>query len=133
MCPGPSHLHVDRSTASLLRSLESLADHIAPGATAAVTDATGADCYVGGVRAGIAIAAVILLGAALYFATLQASQVTCEVCVDFEGRSLCRTGSGADRDTAIYGGRMAACAVLSSGVTAGMQCDRAPARVRCEP
>lgn len=85
-------------------------------------------------RIGLAIAAVAVLAGALYFATLEASGVTCELCMEFEGRTACRSASAEDRDTAVYGARMAACAVLSQGVTSGMQCDRTPPRsVVCEP
>jgi hypothetical protein len=85
-------------------------------------------------RIGIAIAAVVALGLALYFATVQASGVTCELCMEFEGRTVCRSASAEDRETALYGARMAACAVLSQGVTSGMQCDRTPPKsVVCKP
>ncbi|MGH0038354.1 MAG: hypothetical protein ACQGVK_25250 [Myxococcota bacterium] len=85
-------------------------------------------------RFGLAIAAALGLGAALYFATLEAAGVTCELCMEFEGRTVCRSASAEDRDTAIYGARMAACAVLSQGVTSGMQCDRTPPKsLVCTP
>jgi hypothetical protein len=85
-------------------------------------------------RVGLAFAAAVVLGAALYFATLDASGVTCELCMEFEGRSACRSASAQDRETAVYGARMAACAVLSQGVTSGMQCDRTPpSSLTCEP
>jgi hypothetical protein len=69
---------------------------------------------------------------ALVLATQREAAVECEVCIEFGGREACRTGSGADRDTAIRGAINTACAVLSSGVTRGMQCDRTPPRsVEC--
>jgi len=85
-------------------------------------------------RVGLAIVAVVVLAVALYFATLESAGVTCEICVDFEGRSACRSASAADRETAVRSARDAACAVLAQGVTAGMQCNRAPLRSEsCTP
>lgn len=75
----------------------------------------------------------LALLAALVYATLTQAAVSCEACVDFGGRSECRTGSAETRDEAVRGAVTAACALLSSGVTQGMQCDRTPPRsVRCE-
>lgn len=54
------------------------------------------------------------------------AQVECEVCIDFEGQRACRTNRAADREAAITGATYTACAVLSDGVTGGMQCTRTP-------
>ena len=83
------------------------------------------------------ILAGILLGlvfvAALGYATLQETGVQCRVCVSFNGVQECRTGSGSDRDTAVRGAVATACAMLSSGVTQGIRCDRTrPDSVVCE-
>ncbi len=70
--------------------------------------------------------------AALFLATGREAAVECEVCLEFGGRSACRTGSASDRKGAMRGAGAAACAVLSSGVTQGMACDRtSPRSVRC--
>jgi hypothetical protein len=83
------------------------------------------------VIAGVLLAAVFV--AALVQATLSEAQVECEVCMDFHGASVCRTGSAADRDASVRNAVMTACAVLSDGVTQGIACDRTPPRsVRCE-
>lgn len=75
----------------------------------------------------------LALFAALVYATLSQAAVSCEACVDFGGQTACRTGSAETQDEAVRGAVTAACAVLSSGVTLGMQCDRTPPRsVRCE-
>ncbi len=74
----------------------------------------------------------VLFFAALFLATGREAAVECEVCLEFGGRSACRIGSASDREGAMRGAGAAACAVLSSGVTQGMQCDRTPPRsVRC--
>jgi hypothetical protein len=80
----------------------------------------------------VALFAVVLFGAALYYTTLAESGVQCEVCVDFGGGSNCQTASAPDRPQAIQQATATACANLSSGVTAGMQCNRTPPSItRC--
>jgi hypothetical protein len=82
------------------------------------------------VLAGLGIAAVVI--AVLYYASLAGSQVTCEACLEFGGRSECRTASGSDREEAVSGAISGVCAVLAGGVTEGLQCQRTPPRsVRC--
>ncbi len=74
----------------------------------------------------------IFLGA-LVVAVRNEASIECEVCVEFGGQRVCRTNLGADRKSATYGATSAACAVLSNGVTAGIQCSNTPPRsVRCE-
>jgi hypothetical protein len=82
------------------------------------------------VLAGLLLGVAFL--AALVFVTRSQSAVECELCVDFGGRTACRTASAEDRDAAQRAAASAACAVLSSGVTQGLECDRTPPRsVRC--
>lgn len=84
-------------------------------------------------RIAVGILCGVALFATLVYATLNQAAVSCLVCVEFGGRSECRTGSAETRDEAVRGAVTAACALLSSGVTQGMQCDRTPPRsVRCE-
>lgn len=71
--------------------------------------------------------------AALVLATLRESRVECEVCVRFGGGEACRRASAGDRDQALAMARSTACAVLASGVTRGMQCNRVePHSLRCD-
>ena len=80
----------------------------------------------------IAIAAAAIFLAALVFATTREAAVECEVCMEFAGETACRTARAGDREAALRGAVSTACAVLSSGVTSGMACDRTPPRsVRC--
>ena len=85
---------------------------------------------------GRVIAGLVVLAA---FCGLLVSQlmrevkVECEVCVEYAGRSACRTNRAADRDHAIAGAISTACAVLAGGVTQGIQCTSTPPRsVRCQ-
>jgi hypothetical protein len=78
----------------------------------------------------------LLVGAAflgaMVYAVMQESQVQCEVCVQYRGHSACRTSSAVDRNSAIRGAVSAACAVLSGGVTDGIDCGATqPRSVSC--
>jgi len=77
------------------------------------------------------------LGAAfvafMIYAVLSEGRVQCEVCVEFRGNRECRSSAATDRERAIQEAVSSACAVLSSGVTAGIQCSSTPpASVRCD-
>jgi len=83
------------------------------------------------VAIGVLLAAAFF--GALAWATLRETAVRCEVCIEFGGRSACRTSSGADRDQARTMAQNTACAVLAGGVTEGMRCGRTPPRsVACD-
>jgi len=78
----------------------------------------------------------VLLGAAflaaLVWTTLAQSNVECEVCVDYGGGSICRSVAGSDTEEAARQAQANACAILSRGVTQGLECDRTPPRsLRC--
>jgi hypothetical protein len=76
--------------------------------------------------------AAALFNAALLSTTLAESGAECEVCVDYGGRSSCQTVSAPDSAQAIQQATATACAILSSGVTAGMACNSTPpSSTRC--
>jgi hypothetical protein len=79
-------------------------------------------------RTAIGVALALVFIAALVFATLRETAVACEVCVDFDGRSVCRRSSAALPSEAIRMAQSTACAELSGGVTQGMACQRTPPR-----
>ena len=84
-------------------------------------------------RTAVGIALALCFFAALVFATMRETAATCEVCVDFGGRTECRRSSAANRDQALQMAQSTACAVLAGGVTQGMACQRtAPHSSRCE-
>ena len=58
---------------------------------------------------------------------------TCEVCVTYNGQTVCRTGQGRDREAAIRKAQEAACAVLATGRDQNIQCTSVePTSVACE-
>lgn len=65
--------------------------------------------------------------------SLQVAGYRCTVCIDFGGRSACRTVEAASGSEARAGAINNACALLASGVTDTMACERTlPARDHCE-
>lgn len=71
--------------------------------------------------------------AALLWTTLAQSGAECEVCLAYGGETVCRTVAAADRETASQQAIASACAILSRGVTQGLECQRTPPRsLRCD-
>ncbi len=69
----------------------------------------------------------------VYVAMSGLRSVTCEVCMTFNGDTLCRTGTGKDREAAVGSARRACCAMLASGMTDGIKCDNTePESVECD-
>ena len=75
---------------------------------------------------GLSLAA--LFAGAILRATLSETRVECEACIEFAGRSACRSVAAADREHAIQQAVSTACAVLASGVTPGLECQRSVPR-----
>jgi hypothetical protein len=70
--------------------------------------------------------------AALVWNTLAQSGAECEVCLDYQGGSVCRTVAAEDADAATQQAISNACGILSQGVTEGLECQRTPPRsLRC--
>jgi hypothetical protein len=58
---------------------------------------------------------------------------TCEVCMEYEGESQCRTVSAATLELARDGAIQNACAFISSGVTGSIACGRGkPLSEKCQ-
>jgi hypothetical protein len=76
----------------------------------------------------LAIAFVILVIGAVIYTTMSASssRYRVEVCVNFEGRSECRTAAAATEQGALRTAQENACALISSGVTGTIACGNTP-------
>lgn len=73
------------------------------------------------------------MAAVVVYSSLGLSAHRCEVCLRFEGRQACRTVEAATEEEARNGATTNVCALLTSGVTKSMQCQRAtPERVSCQ-
>ena len=73
------------------------------------------------------IAIVLVFAGALLYATFGRGGIECEVCLEFRGRMACRTVTAPDREQALAQATATVCAVISGGVTDGMECNRTPA------
>ncbi|MGA3026171.1 MAG: hypothetical protein ABSF98_15495 [Bryobacteraceae bacterium] len=66
--------------------------------------------------------------AALIRSTMNLAQYRVEVCMDYQGRSSCRTAAGSTEEFALRSATDNACALIATGVTDSMACDRTPPR-----
>ena len=76
------------------------------------------------------ILTVVLLGAglaALVHGVVSSFRVTCEVCLTYRGRSVCRVAVGATRDEAARTARRRACDFLTADSEREQECLRIPA------
>jgi hypothetical protein len=71
---------------------------------------------------GVAVLAYLLVSS---FSTKAAK---CEVCMEFNGATDCRTASAETRENALRTAVTNACAQLSSGVDQSTQCENTPPR-----
>jgi len=79
----------------------------------------------------IGIVFVIVVLAFLVYSSMQIAQYRVEVCVAFHGGNQCRSASADTQDHALRSAQSNACALLVSGVTDTMQCERqAPTSVK---
>lgn len=73
----------------------------------------------------IGIVFVIAVVAVLIYSSMNVAHYRVEVCVNFQGRTECRTASADTQDHALRSAQSNACALIASGVTDTMQCERA--------
>lgn len=66
---------------------------------------------------------VVVLGFLVY-SSMHVAQYRVEVCIAFRGANQCRTASADTQDHALRSAQSNACALLTSGVTETMQCER---------
>ena len=74
------------------------------------------------VAIGLVFVAAIV--AFLIYSSLHIAKERVEVCVVFNGRTSCRTASADSREHAMHTAQSNACALIASGVTDTMQCER---------
>ncbi len=74
----------------------------------------------------IGLLALLALMAWVVWRSFQIGGVRCEVCIDYAGRSQCRSVDGSTRKEALEAATTNVCAFLSSGVTDSMACARTP-------
>lgn len=62
--------------------------------------------------------------AVIVYSTMNLARYRVEVCMEFQGRSSCRTTSGSTREFALRTALQNACAGIASGVTDSIACER---------
>ena len=67
--------------------------------------------------------AFLFVGLVLY-STMSGAHERVEVCMEFQGRSACRTARGNTREQAVRTAASNACAFLASGMTDSIACER---------
>jgi len=79
----------------------------------------------------IGVAFVVAVLAFLIYSSMHVARYRVEVCVNFQGRTECRTASADTQEHALRSAQSNACALMVSGVTETMGCERAnPASVK---
>ena len=68
---------------------------------------------------------VLVILAVIVYSTMNLAKYRVEVCIAFHGGNQCRTASADTQDHALRSAQSNACALLVSGVTDTMQCERA--------
>jgi hypothetical protein len=74
------------------------------------------------VTIGIVFVAVVV--AFLVYSSMHIAKYRVEVCIAYKGANQCRTASADTQDHALRSAQSNACALLTSGVTETMQCER---------
>lgn len=74
----------------------------------------------------LTLAVLSAFAAIVLYATVGINAHQCEICVRFDGRESCRTVQAGTEEEARMGATTNACALVSSGVTDTMRCQRTP-------
>jgi hypothetical protein len=72
----------------------------------------------------IGIVFVVVVIAFLIYSSMHIAKYRVEVCIAYHGVNQCRTASADTQDHALRSAQSNACALLVSGVTETMQCER---------
>jgi len=84
----------------------------------------------GRIVSSVVVAAVI---AWIVYLSVGAQAYSCEVCVEFNGQTQCRSAAGTTREEAIKTATSVACATLASGMEQSMRCEQTPPKsIHCK-
>lgn len=79
----------------------------------------------------ILIAMALLIGYVVY-GSMARVEVTCQLCIEFNGRTECRRGAGADEAEAKQAAQVSACGTLANGMDEVIRCQNLrPATLQC--
>ena len=80
---------------------------------------------------------IVILGVLLFigyvlYGTMARAEVSCEVCLEFDGQLVCRRGAGPTEAEARTAAQESACGGNARGMSESIACrNRAPERVQC--
>jgi len=66
---------------------------------------------------------ILIILSVLVYSTLGLAKYKVEICVQYNGRTSCRSASGSSREDTYRAAMNNACALIASGVTETMQCE----------
>jgi hypothetical protein len=79
----------------------------------------------------IIVAVVLFVGYVLYDTTT-AAEISCEVCLEFDGRMVCRMGAGRTEEAALTAAQESTCGGNAQGMSELIECrNRVPERAQC--
>jgi len=71
--------------------------------------------------------------AVVVYLSVRAPRHECEVCLTFQGESVCRTAASGTREASIESAVTSACGTLAAGMTESIRCQNTPPdRVACK-
>lgn len=78
----------------------------------------------------LTVAVILAFVAFLAYSTLSAQKVTCNVCVEFNGRKNCASASHSDEIEAARSAQTTACGPVTAGMNETIACGNRPALSR---
>jgi hypothetical protein len=80
-----------------------------------------------------AIVAVAVVLAWIIYSSMDTQAYSCEVCVEFDGQTQCRSAAGATREEAVKTATSVACATLAHGMEQSIRCEQTPPKsINCK-
>ncbi|HXH27882.1 MAG TPA: hypothetical protein VNL37_02490 [Candidatus Polarisedimenticolia bacterium] len=75
---------------------------------------------------------LLLLGGVVLYRSLTIARNECEVCITFQGQTVCRTAASGSRQASVESAVTSACGTLASGMTDSIRCQNTtPDSVTC--
>jgi hypothetical protein len=85
----------------------------------------------GGSKWLVVLAVLGFLGWAVY-SSIARVEAQCDVCIEWAGETICRSGAGADEKEAILAAQQSACGGNAQGMTESIRClNLQPKQVQC--
>lgn len=83
-------------------------------------------------KAATAVAVMAFLGGVVWL-SIPKQGASCEVCIEWEGKEVCRRGAGQTREDALRAAQQSACGGNARGMSESIRCaNLPPTRTTCE-